>query len=89
MMKIHTLSFGSINIDGQDYVKDIVIHKGNIEKRKKKKSKRYQSHPASDLLIYFQTKMLIFGSTSFMNCNSVLPDKFSASQSNIILTIRY
>ncbi|MGD1986642.1 MAG: hypothetical protein PVF30_09160 [Desulfobacterales bacterium] len=39
MMKIHTLSFGSINIDGQDYVKDIVIHKGNIEKRKKKNQK--------------------------------------------------
>jgi hypothetical protein len=39
MMKVHALSFGSINIDGQDYVKDIVIHKGKIEKRKKKNQK--------------------------------------------------
>jgi len=38
-MKVRELSFGAINIDGKDYFKDIVIHKGKIEKRKKKESK--------------------------------------------------
>jgi hypothetical protein len=39
MTKVHALSFGSINIDGQDYVKGIAIHKGKLEKRKKKNQK--------------------------------------------------
>jgi hypothetical protein len=42
-MKVKELSFGTINIDGEDYFKDIVIHKGKIEKRKKKKSKKFRS----------------------------------------------
>ena len=41
-MKVKELSFGSINIDGKDYFKDIVIRKGTIEKRKKKKSKEFR-----------------------------------------------
>ena len=41
-MKVKELSFGTINIDGKDYFKDIVIHKGKIEKRKKKKSKHFR-----------------------------------------------
>ena len=35
-MKVKELSFGTINIDGKDYFKDIVINKGKIKKRKKK-----------------------------------------------------
>ena len=42
-MKVHALSFRNINIDGQDYVEDIVINGGKIEKRKKKKSKKFRS----------------------------------------------
>ncbi len=42
-MKVKKLSFGTINIDGKDYSKDIVIHKGKIEKRKKKESKHFRS----------------------------------------------
>ncbi len=38
-MKVKELSFGAINIDGKEYFKDIVIHKGKIEKRKKKNQK--------------------------------------------------
>lgn len=41
-MKVKELSFGSINIDGKDYFKDIVINKGIIEKRKKKESKKFR-----------------------------------------------
>jgi len=55
-MKVKELSFGSINIDGKDYFKDIVIHKGKIEKRKKKESKKVQepvwSYPSFDLRKY-------------------------------------
>jgi hypothetical protein len=42
-MQVQELSFGTINIDGKEYAKDIVIHKGKIEKRKKKKSKNFRS----------------------------------------------
>ena len=35
-MKVKELSFGTISIDRKDYSKDIVIHKGKIDKRKKK-----------------------------------------------------
>ena len=42
-MKVKELSFGTINIDGKDYFKDIVIHKGKIEKRKKKEPKKFSS----------------------------------------------
>lgn len=41
-MKVKELSFGTINIDGKDYSKDIVIHKGKIEKRKKKASRKFR-----------------------------------------------
>ena len=40
--KVKELSFGTINIDGKDYFKDIVIHKGKIEIRKKKESKHFR-----------------------------------------------
>jgi hypothetical protein len=42
-MKVKELSFGTINIDGKNYSKDIVIHKGIIKKRKKKESKKFRS----------------------------------------------
>ena len=42
-MRVKELSFGTINIDGKDYFKDIVIHKGKIQKRKKKESKKFRS----------------------------------------------
>ena len=42
-MKVKELSFGTINIDGKDYSKDIVIHKGKIEKRKKKEQWAFKS----------------------------------------------
>ena len=65
-MQVKELSFGSINIDGKDYVKDIVIHKGKIEKRKKKKSKKFRSqfgHTPLSILenIPWDCKKLIIG----------------------------
>ena len=65
-MKVKELSFGAINIDGIDYFKDIVIHKGKIEKRKKKKSKIFRSQfghtPLSTLEnIPWNCKKLIIG----------------------------
>ena len=41
-MKVKELSFGTINIDGKDYSKDIVINDGKITTRKKKESKKFR-----------------------------------------------
>ncbi len=65
-MKVKELSFGTINIDGKEYFKDIVIHKGKIEKRKKKKSKKFRNrfgHTPLSILenIPWDCKKLIIG----------------------------
>ena len=65
-MKVKELSFGTINIDGKDYFKDIVIYKGKIEKRKKKESKKFRSqfgHTPLSILedIPWDCKKLVIG----------------------------
>lgn len=65
-MKVKELSFGTINIDGKDYSKDVVIRKGKIEKRKKKKSKKFRSQFGHTPLSIFENipwdcKKLIIG----------------------------
>ena len=65
-MKVKKISFGSINIDGKDYFKDIVIHKGKIKKRKKNKSKKFRGrfgHTPLSILenIPWDCKKLIIG----------------------------
>lgn len=65
-MKVKELSFGTIKIDGKDYFKDIVIHKGKIGKRKKKESKKFRSqfgHTPLSILenIPWDCKKLIIG----------------------------
>lgn len=40
-MKAKNLLFGSVEIDGETYVKDIVIDNGSVKKRKKSESKKY------------------------------------------------
>lgn len=42
-MVVNELSFGSIIIDGETYLKDVVIDDGTIKKRKKSESKKYSS----------------------------------------------
>jgi hypothetical protein len=41
-MRFEDFSFGSIRIDGVTYEHDVVIDRGEIRKRKKKPSKRFQ-----------------------------------------------
>ncbi len=41
-MTVKSLSFGSINIDGEIFEKDIIIDNGKIRKRKKSSSKKYR-----------------------------------------------
>jgi len=36
------LSFGSVIIDGETYLKDVIIDNGSIKKRKKSESKKYR-----------------------------------------------
>ena len=40
-MIVKNLSFGSITIDGETFVKDVIIDNGSIKKRKKAESKKY------------------------------------------------
>jgi hypothetical protein len=42
-MKIRLVTFGEIEIDGQRYHHDIVVYKGQVQKRNKKLSKAYRS----------------------------------------------
>jgi hypothetical protein len=41
-MRIEEFSFGSIRIDGVSYEYDVIIDRGEVEKRKKKASKRFR-----------------------------------------------
>ena len=41
-MKINSLSFGSITIDGEKFDKDVIIDHGTVKKRKKGESKQYR-----------------------------------------------
>jgi hypothetical protein len=40
-MIVNELSFGTINIDGESYSKDLIIDNGAIKKRDKESSKKY------------------------------------------------
>ena len=42
-MVVKNLSFGSITIDTEIYLKDVIIDNGSIKKRKKAESKKYSS----------------------------------------------
>ena len=73
-MKVKELSFGSINIDGKDYFKDIVVNNGKIAKRKKKESKNFRGQFGHTPLstkenIPWDCKKLIIGTGH----NSALP----------------
>jgi hypothetical protein len=41
-MKVNSLTFGSITIDGETFDKDIIIDQGIVKKRKKGESKKYR-----------------------------------------------
>jgi len=41
-VRFESFSFGSVQIDGVTYQRDLIIDRGKIRKRKKKASKRYQ-----------------------------------------------
>jgi hypothetical protein len=41
-MRFEAFSFGQIRIDGVTYEHDVVIERGQVRKRKKKKSKKYR-----------------------------------------------
>jgi hypothetical protein len=65
-MIVKNFSFGSITIDGETYVKDVIINNGSIKKRKKAESKKYSDRfghtPLSpDENIPWNCKRLIVG----------------------------
>ena len=65
-MKVKSLSFGSIDIGGEIYEKDIVIDHGQIAKRKKSASKKYRdmfghTPVSADENLPWDCKVLIIG----------------------------
>ncbi len=42
-MKVNNILFGSITIDGETYGKDLIVHNGYIEKRKKSESRKFRN----------------------------------------------
>jgi hypothetical protein len=66
-MRFQEFSFGSIRIDGVTYDHDVVIDRGKVTKRKKKRSKKYRADfghtPLSiDENIPWNCKKLVIGS---------------------------
>ena len=73
-MTVNNLSFGSITIDGETFLKDVIIDNGSIKKRKKAASKKYSDRfghtPLSpDENIPWKCKRLVVGTGH----NSSLP----------------
>jgi hypothetical protein len=73
-MVVTNLSFGSITIDGETYLKDVIIDNGSVKKRKKAGSKKFRDKfghtPLSpDEKIPWKCKHLIIG----MGHSSSLP----------------
>ncbi len=69
-MKIEDYSFGSISIDGTSYDHDVIIDRGAVSKRKKKRSKRFRSQfghtPLStEEAIPWKCKTLIVGTGAY------------------------
>jgi hypothetical protein len=65
-MNVKNLSFGSVTIDGETYLKDVIIDNGTVKKRKKAESKKYSDRfghtPLSpDENIPWKCKRLIVG----------------------------
>ena len=65
-MRFDAFSFGSIEIDGKTYERDVVIESGKVRKRKKKESKKYRGEfghtPVSvDEEIPWKCKRLVIG----------------------------
>ena len=83
-MTVNNLSFGSITIDGVYYEKDVIIEGGYVQKRKKKKSKKYSERfghtPVSpDENIPWNCKNLILG-TGHSSCLPVMDEVFDLAK---------
>jgi hypothetical protein len=79
-MKVNTLSFGSITIDGVTYEKDVVIDQGTVKKRKKGDSKQYRDLFGHTPLsvnenIPWKCKWLIIG-TGHSSCLPVMKEVY-------------
>ncbi len=65
-MKFTGFSFGKLRVDGDEYKKDLVIDRGEVRKRKKRRSKKYRDRyghtPLSlDENIPWKCKRLVVG----------------------------
>ncbi len=65
-MKVKDLEFGSINIDGETWEKDVIIENGSVKKRSTSESKKYrerfgpcQVFPYGQLYIFISLSPLV------------------------------
>ena len=69
-MRFDEFSFGSIRVDGVEYTHDVVIDHGEITRRKKKPSKKFQEdfgHTplSSEEVIPWKCKRLVIGTGAY------------------------
>jgi len=83
-MKMRLVSFGEIDIDGQHYDHDVVVEKGQVQKRKKKLSKAYRSRFGHTPLsieehIPWHGKKLYIGTGAYGSL-PIMPEVYEAAQ---------
>jgi hypothetical protein len=83
-MKMELVNFGEINIEGRHYDHDVVVEKGQVQKRKKKLSKAYRSRFGHTPLsveedIPWHGKTLFIGTGAYGNL-PIMRDVYTAAQ---------
>lgn len=91
-MKFAKFAFGSIEIDGTVYEKDVVIDRGRVRKRKKNDSKKYRdqfSHTpiSNDERIPWKCRRLVIGSGKHGSLPVMDEVKREADRRNVALLI--
>jgi len=83
-MKMKLVTFGEIDIDGQHYDHDVVVEKGQVQKRMKKLSKAYRSRFGHTPLsveehIPWHGKKLFIGTGAYGSL-PVMPEVYAEAQ---------
>jgi hypothetical protein len=91
-MRFKKFSFGSIQINGTTYEKDVVIDRGEISKRKKKPSKKFRDEFGHTPLsvkeeIPWKCRKLVIGTGAYGRLPVMKDVKREAKERNIKLVI--
>lgn len=91
-MKISHFTFGAVKIDGVTYEHDVVIDRGEIQKRKKKASKKYRDDFGHTPLsveenIPWRCKRLVIGTGAYGNLPVMDDVKREARERGVTLIV--